>query len=235
MDKVICKAFLYEYLSVGFSYPTFETFKLLKDRYDDLEEAIKCLSIDFNVDNFIQSFDEKSLFSIEGEYNNLFLIGLKAPNFETAYELDKTGRKSIELADLSGFYEAFGLKLSKAIEPDNIQVELEFLSILLQKIILLEEKNDTEGVQICYEAYEKFLKEHIGRWYDLFVKLIQSNSEEKYYLQLSELLKRFMDIETEGLKINKAIEYKEEILRESTWECGINPSTNASWINSKNN
>ncbi|MEZ0322851.1 MAG: molecular chaperone TorD family protein [Hydrogenothermaceae bacterium] len=225
MDKDLCKAFLYEYLSVGFSYPTSESISLMKSNLENLREAINCLKINFDIEEFKKVLEVLDLFDIQGEYNNLFLIGLKAPNFETAYEIDKNS-KGAEISDIDGFYNAFGLKISKPIEPDNIQVELEFLSLLLQKKIFLEEKNDEEGVQICNDGYKKFLQDHIGRWYDIFINLIKLSTDQKYYLSLSDLLRKFLDIETEGLKINKIIEYKEEIFRESTWECGIDLSKN---------
>lgn len=221
MDKDLCRAFLYEYLSVGFSYPTLETVDLLRSNLRDLKQVIDCLGLNFDVREFDQILSSLNISDIEGEYNNLFLIGLSAPNFETAYEIDKSSMKGVEISDINGFYNAFGLKISKPIEPDNIQSELEFLSLLLQKKIFLEENSDKEGAQVCMDGYKKFLKDHLGRWYDIFIKLILSSTEELYYKKISTLLKDFLDIETEGLKIYKAIKYSEETSRENTWSCGI--------------
>ena len=88
--------------------------------------------------------------------------------YETEYGRDRAMRKSHELADLAGFYQAFGLL---AVEddglremPDHISVELEFYAYLLLKEEALAQAGNTEGVAIVADARKKFLVDHLGRF-----------------------------------------------------------------------
>ena len=69
----------------------------------------------------------------EPEYSRLFGVGLAATPYETEYDPLASARKGHRLADLLGFYEAFGVRLADHRKefPDHIAAELEFMAILL--------------------------------------------------------------------------------------------------------
>ncbi|MEM3415418.1 MAG: molecular chaperone TorD family protein [Thermoproteota archaeon] len=213
------KAFIFSYLARAFAYPTKILIDILLDGLEDLEICLNKLNIDFGIKSFKQIITKLDLASLQADYTKLFLLALLAPMSETSYEIDKTSRRAYELADVSGFYKAFGVEPNTGVEPDNLQIELEFLSILLQKKILLEDENNKDGVEICEKAYYEFLQDHLGRWYDLFVKLINEHSDEEFYKVLANLLKAFIDIETKDMKIYKLFTYKEETLKGNSWAC----------------
>lgn len=216
--EAIYKSFIYKYLSYGFHYPNEDIIQALKEGAKDFEISLKSLNYHYDINKLMNALD-KDIIDLQTEYTSLFLIGLKAPSFETAYELDKTSRRAAEIADIEAFYKAFGLEITEKMEPDRIEIELEFLSLLLQKKYFLHKKGDEEGFNIVNEAYTNFLKDHTGRWYEAFVKLLEENSEEELYKELGRLLKIFLDEETKGLKIDKIFSYKEETLKESSWQC----------------
>ncbi len=216
---MICKAFVLSYLSRAFAYPTEELLKTLLEGVEDLLLCLKELNIDFDIKSLEISIRDTKLLDIQGDYTDLFLLALRAPLSEISYELDKTARRAYELADISGFYKAFGLEISQGIEPDNLQTELEFLSLLLQKAIILGEGKDKEGVEVCLKAYESFLKDHLGRWYEVFEVLVDRNAKTEFYKILASLLKIFIDKETSNMKIQKLFDYKKEMLEGSSWVC----------------
>ena len=221
---LIEKAFLSRFLALAFSYPSKESLEELKGALGDLALALRTLGLNFSVEDLAREIPsvESRLMDVQGEYISLFETEMKAPARETSYELDKTARRSLEMSDLEGFYRAFGLQLKAPLEPDSLVAELEFLSFLYQKEHFLREKEDQEGVSVVSDARAKFLKDHLGRWYEIFVQKVKEATEEKFYLLMADLLKLFLDKETEDIKdILKLTKYKKETLEGSTWKCGF--------------
>lgn len=188
------KAFLYRFLSLAFSYPDERMLAMLETNGENFEVAESNLELNCRTAEIINSIKEsrRRLLDLQGEYNALFATSLKAPCRETAYELDKSSQRAAELADIEGFYRAFGLSLDVPLEPDSLVAELEFMSVLLQKQVYLEEANEAEGVAVCNDAYAKFLESHLGRWLDEFVSRLKEATEEEYYRQFGSLLESFV-------------------------------------------
>lgn len=90
------------------------------------------------------------------------------PLYETEYGRTRILAKGKELADISGFYRAFGLDSSENESntemPDHISVELEFYTLLLLKQQLYIEEGNSEAVEITVDAQKKFLESHLGRF-----------------------------------------------------------------------
>lgn len=82
------------------------------------------------------------------------------------------------LADLAGFYRAFGLELADhATERhDHICLELEFMSVLAAKeAYALEHQLDPEPLAVVRDAQKKFLREHLGCWVPGFTRRLESS------------------------------------------------------------
>jgi nitrate reductase assembly molybdenum cofactor insertion protein NarJ len=87
--------------------------------------------------------------------------------YETEHGRMRGLSKGRDLADLAGFYRAFGLDLETDDLHemlDHVAVELEFYGILLLKQALLAEAGDDEGEAIVLDARRKFLADHLGRF-----------------------------------------------------------------------
>jgi nitrate reductase assembly molybdenum cofactor insertion protein NarJ len=112
--------------------------------------------------------DFHRLDDLRSEYLDLFeREGPKNPVYETEYARDRVLGKSQELADLAGFYKAFGLELGQGDRremADHVSVELEFYAVLLAKSELLEARHDDEGVRVVAGARRRFLEAHLGRF-----------------------------------------------------------------------
>ncbi len=220
------RAFVAKFLSYALSYPDRDTLTALGEGLEDLSLSLKLLGIDFDVEKLkdtLKDLDEDKLLALKGEYNSLFATNLRAPNWETAYELDKVGRRVYELADIQGFYRAFGLEV-KDVEPDSIVAQLEFISFLFLKIDFAKKKGIKEMDDVCSKALVEFMKNHAGRWYKLFTDLVIENTEEEYYKEVAKLLRAFLDAETKPIEgIKDLLEYRKELLDGSMWECGLGP------------
>lgn len=105
------------------------------------------------------------LLELRARYVELFdRGGQRASLYETEYGRMRGMSKGRDLADLAGFYQAFGLTLDEARHEmlDHLAVELEFYAVLLLKQDLLAQAADAEGSAIVESARRKFLAEHLG-------------------------------------------------------------------------
>lgn len=85
--------------------------------------------------------------------------------YETEYGRMRGLSKGKDLADIVGFYRAFGFDLEEGDDaemPDHLAVELEFYGILLYKSMLLTASGDNTGHEIVEDARRKFLIDHLG-------------------------------------------------------------------------
>lgn len=161
--------------SILTSYPD-ENFK------EDLKEILKSKHLKFFCEEFHGESWEKlnillkkiikdkiNLDDIRADYIDIF-DRAKSLNslYETEYGKARVMAKTTELADLSGFYQAFGLdKESENVThdmADHISVELEFYAFLLIKQMYLEENNIQDGIEIIEDARKKFMNSHLGRF-----------------------------------------------------------------------
>lgn len=70
------------------------------------------------------------------------------------------------LADIAGFYRAFGFPYSEGGDekPDHIASELEFVAFLLAKEAHARASGKTEAAELVSRARLSFLKDHLARW-----------------------------------------------------------------------
>jgi TorA maturation chaperone TorD len=104
----------------------------------------------------------------EREYLTLFENGAsRVPVHETEYGRMRGMAKGNELADIAGFYAAFGMTRADGDAArqlgDHLAVELEFYGTLLAKQAALLELADAEGQHVVLDARRKFLGDHLGR------------------------------------------------------------------------
>jgi TorA maturation chaperone TorD len=88
------------------------------------------------------------------------------PPFETEYGFDPTFRQPAELADIAGFYRAFGLGVEDrgSHRPDHVATECEFMAFLAMREKLALEASDPEMLEVIVAAERAFLVDHLGRF-----------------------------------------------------------------------
>ena len=114
----------------------------------------------------------------------LFDRGAKVPPYEGAWEdAPQLAGKAALLADVAGFYAAFGLVPGEA-QPDvedHIAAECEFMSALALKEAYALAQRDDEGVAITSAAQSRFVGDHLGRWSGTFAEALRDASPLPYY------------------------------------------------------
>ena len=107
--------------------------------------------------------------------------------------------KAALLADISGFYMAFGLTPSTG-EPeveDHIVAELEFMSALAVKEAWAIAEGQAEGLGVTRQAQLAFLADHLGRWAATFAEAIEAATPLAYYTTAAALLSLWVGAECE--------------------------------------
>jgi DMSO reductase family type II enzyme chaperone len=143
-----------------------------------------------------------SLDALQSEHLRVFgLTGSLC--YETEYGLPHEFQQSQELADVAGFYHAFGLAVGGKVRerPDHLAVELEFMSVLALKEACALQSGTAEQVEICIEAQRTFLRDHLGRWIELFTEALCRTAGESVYVALARFTHDFVQADVRRLGI----------------------------------
>ena len=131
-------------------------------------------------------------------------ISKECPPYDTEYGAAHIFQKTQMLADIAGFYRAFGLETAPDLHErvDHVSVELEFMRFLcLKEFYALEQGHSAERLAQCREAQAKFLGEHVGRWAPGFARRLRELAGEGYYARMGELTDAFLTGELAALGI----------------------------------
>jgi putative dimethyl sulfoxide reductase chaperone len=104
---------------------------------------------------------------LQSTYVDLFDRGKRRVSlYETEHGRMRGLAKGNDLADLAGFYLAFGLTLDDTVHEmlDHVAIQLEFYGVLLLKQELVGGQADAEGERIVDRARRAFLADHLGRF-----------------------------------------------------------------------
>jgi DMSO reductase family type II enzyme chaperone len=188
-ETAIRRAQVYRFLADAFLYPGenwLEDLPLLADILRDLEFGI----LEFG----LLEFGVWDLLALQTKHRHAFgLVGSLC--YETELGLPHEYRQSQEMADIAGFYRAFGFNIGGQVRerPDHISAELEFMHVLALKEAYAAERDVLEHVEICIDAQRKFLQEHLGKWVGLFAESLARSAEEGPYVKLAHFAADFVE------------------------------------------
>lgn len=97
------------------------------------------------------------------------------------------------LADIAGFYAAFGLKNSEELPLDHLSVEAEFMAHLVLREIYAKLHGNSEMLDIVIDAERKFLRDHFSRTATYIAAL--KNLESPELRELADALENFINEE----------------------------------------
>jgi TorA maturation chaperone TorD len=139
--------------------------------------------------SFVLSRLPKSRAKFNDNYERTFglLVSCNCPPYETEYINSKLDfQRSNGLADIAGFYQAFGLERSPSHpeRQDHIVLELEFMAYIIGLERLAAGADDLEvraRWPICRRAQVRFLEEHFAWWVPAFAKLLGRQDPNGFY------------------------------------------------------
>ncbi|OGA53732.1 MAG: hypothetical protein A3F74_04915 [Betaproteobacteria bacterium RIFCSPLOWO2_12_FULL_62_58] len=207
MAKSKARSQAYSFLALAFSYPDDAQPVSLKEQYDLLPGSLEMLADPPSkkaVDALRPAITALTAASLGDGYTRCFghAMSKDCPPYEAEYGQAHIFQKTHTLADIAGFYRAFGLDLAADSHErvDHISVELEFMHFLcLKEVYALANKHPDEQLALCREAQSKFLRDHVCRWAFGFARRLCAKAGDTLYQELGQLLAVFLEAELRAL------------------------------------
>lgn len=199
--------YLYKVASLALSYPEREKWMMLDQLLSRAEDHL-----DGELLRQVAGFREYFLGAkhrreeIQSEYLRIFDTGKLVSPYETEYLTEKIARKPFELADIAGFYQAFGFDLNEDAcgrEPvDHIAVELEFMALMRFKEDFAAKRNQEENETIARDAGVKFLNSHLAPWGLFLCRQIDGICCDEFYKRAGELCASVLRLDCQRLGLD---------------------------------
>jgi len=203
VSQLLQRAARYRFLAAAFAYPEPSVLAELseegwRDPEQDPERLRRALA------SFRSVCAQADLAFLQEEYSVLFDRQVRCSPYESSYgDGRRLAGKPAELADIAGFYTAFGLELSRSHPemPDHIAVELTFMSALCLKEAYALFHRLVEGQEVTREARRGFLSAHLGRWVGAFAESVEAAAEGVFFKAAAALLREFVAEECRTLGV----------------------------------
>ncbi|MEN8218911.1 MAG: molecular chaperone TorD family protein [Pseudomonadota bacterium] len=167
-----------------FAPPSAEMRKMLEIEVPDLNKLLHNSGIPES-DNLAETYQQirqqaqsLNLDVWAAEYNRLFESKIACPINESGFIRRDKG---IILAEIAGFYRAFGRNASEKV--DHLTAELEFVAMLL--VMLAQAQGVT---RTTHDALGSFSFDHLGEWLPTFCERLTETSTLPIYQQMAKLL-----------------------------------------------
>lgn len=107
------------------------------------------------------------------------------------------------LADIGGFYAAFGLALLPDAHErvDHVSVECEFLLFLARREAAAFVRGEEDAAAVCGRAARLFLRDHVGRWLPALAARLARADGDGFYGALGAVAARFVAAECTRLGV----------------------------------
>lgn len=121
------------------------------------------------------------------EHTRLFDGPTACPVTETAYVRRDKGHV---IADICGFYRAFGVGISEDAgeKADHLAAELEYMAILLVKLAEAHTLGLGDAVEVTRAAFASFAHDHLGEWLPGFCERLAHEAQTEAFLHLASIL-----------------------------------------------
>jgi TorA maturation chaperone TorD len=151
----------------------------------------------------------RSRAELAAEYDRVFGLvpARECPPYETEYHTTaEPFFRAQQLADVAGFYRAFGLETSRTApeRPDHLPLELEFLAFLLLKrrlAALAAVPDSAEQIAICDEVFQNFFREHLSWWVPSFTVGLRRKAGGGFYAAAADVLAALLPAERARLNV----------------------------------
>lgn len=202
-DETLARALVLRLLSQVFSYPTpGEVERMTQDDAPLALAAVRYLpdAVRRALTALDGALAGRTAAALESRYAEVFthVHSGDCPVYETDYGPRDVWRQSNDLADIAGFYRAFGFE-PHLERPDHAAVELEFLHVLAYKEVWATVHDDEANATVCREAAAAFARDHALRWMPSLAARAGALAADGPYAAAAELLASFCAAESERL------------------------------------
>lgn len=199
IESTLQRAAVYDLLARSIAYPDGATFASLLET----AEAAAPLLAGTPAEAILPLIDVADQEELKASHIRIFTLSCSpdCPTFETAFLSNDPSQQTARMADIAGFYRAFGVDpATPGFRPDDISVELEFMGYLCRKEVHATEHLGAPRVGQVRRAQRMFLKEHLGRWGAPLGRRIAFRSPgERFYFAVGDAMSDWLDAECERL------------------------------------
>ncbi len=119
------------------------------------------------------------------------------PLYEQEYGHGEIVQQASELADIAGFYRAFGLEPSEAAMEriDHVSVECEFMGVLCVKEAFGLQSEIAELGDTSNDGQRVFLRDHLTQWLPAFCSRVSRADSDGPYARAAALASKFLEAE----------------------------------------
>ncbi len=219
------RAKLARFIAAAFSGPNPDCLAQLAEPgiRNELRAAANSLAIDGRlVDAVLDSFTFGE--ANESAYTRLLghTVRSECPPYELEYRSVEVFQQSQTLADIAGFYRAFGFDVAGPVHEreDHAATEWEFLAVLSIKAALARCEEDRD---CCVSAQRAFLQDHAATWMPAFFERIRKADSTSFLAEVASFAEAVLGqwCEVLGVAIgSKWIELKPVTEDDSNITCG---------------
>lgn len=169
VGRAYARAQIYGLLARLLAYPSRELTERVLDLAPQTLAAADYLRLPAGeVGRLVERIAASGAEEIERSYQHCFTLTYSpdVPAYEVAYVSSEVFRQTQEMADIAGFYRAFGAGIAER-DPervDHISVELSFMQLLCLKEAYAAGQRETEHLQVSRKAQRAFLRDHLLCW-----------------------------------------------------------------------
>jgi TorA maturation chaperone TorD len=212
LGEAQARGLVYSILACGWRYPEGGTRSQLGALLEQVLEVREFLDEHTNteLDRLTQARkagDEQ----LRSRYAELFGHAVRGacPLYELEYGQGEIVQQAAELADIGGFYRAFGLEpVHGGLERlDHIAVECEFMVALCAKHAAGIASSSSPLADSCFDAQRLFLRDHLSRWLPAFCSRVSKADGDGGYGLLARLSSAFLSAECKTFDITAGPEY----------------------------
>lgn len=209
-SRALARARVYQLLSQALSYPADDIIAAMAEI--DLPQARETAAfLPANLDRELTALGDQMAETSASELKRLHhrvfthVVSADCPPCEAFYTAKGIFQETSELADIGGFFKAFGLTIAESERLDHISVELEFMHFLTYKEAYAQTHHDPAKARFCRDAQRKFVRDHLGRWSAHFARLLDRKAGGGYYSCVALLLERFVSSDVAFLRVNPEV------------------------------
>ena len=200
--QAVARGITYELLARSFAYPDAAAVAVAAE----MAELALAAETPQYIRDLAECVLEADAAGLRADYNGVFTMVTSpdCPSFESAYVCTDGGQQASVMADVSGFYEAFGLELGAHVRPDEITVELEFVGFLCRKEAFAIEHLGAPRTRQARRAQRVFVRDHLGRWGGTLGRDVGARARpQSFYARLAVAIASWIEDERETLGVSR--------------------------------
>jgi TorA maturation chaperone TorD len=207
VSAALFRSAAFQAMALGFAYPSSAVLIQLKTRWEVLLQVSRPWPSGVEqpfqrANRLLISTDAETL---TPEHVRLFGPSACCPLHETAYgDAGRLLGRSASLADIAGFYLAFGLHpaTGNPHREDHLSLELEFMSLLALKEAYAIAEGSQEPLEVTRAAQQRFVRDHLGTWINALTTQLSLCEPHPFYATLGESLCALVRAEVTRLQVS---------------------------------